>query len=689
MCGIAGWVDSKRRWSPEQRERIACEAGNAMRQRGPDDGGVWVPSDAAITLSFRRLSVIDLSQNGSQPMKSADGRYTIVFNGEIYNSPELRREISQSGNYAHGYRGHSDTEVLLAAFQVWGVAGTLRKANGMFALGVWDSEERTLSLARDRLGEKPLYYGVFDGLLAFASELKVFRAFPNFEPVLDAPALHDYFRFGFIAGPNSIYRGIRKLQPGSMAVIDDSLKIQTQSYWDIGAVVERAVQQPFSGDETEAEEELELLLRDSIRRRMIADVPIGAFLSGGLDSSTMVAMMQAESPTPIRTFSIGFQEAEYNEAAAAKRIANHLGTHHTELILDAAEAQKVIPLLPTIYDEPLSDSSQIPTYLVSRLARQDVTVSLSGDGGDELFGGYDRYVWGARLWALMGRVPRWALRAGSKSLSTISPTQWERAVGWMQLALPPRYRWNNIGEKFQKLKNSLKLTDQEALYFGLVSQWENPESLFRQGATTPAAAHPSGRQAPASVTDVVDRMMFQDQTRYLCDDILAKVDRASMAVSLESRAPYLDHRLVEFAWTLPREWKLSHGVTKRILRQVLYQYLPPVLMKGPKKGFSLPVDQWLRKGLAEWADDLLSHERLHRTGIINSQLVRTRWQEHRKGKRNWQHTLWSVLMFQAWHEQWMNSSTNSGSAPVTKKETPINPISINPKIAAAGVIVHR
>jgi asparagine synthase (glutamine-hydrolysing) len=642
MCGIAGFG-----WSgngaPGDAAGIARRMADRVHHRGPDDADVWVDPAGGIALGHRRLSIVDLSPHGRQPMRSACGRFAIVYNGEIYNHRALRDELERAGA-ASRWRGHSDTEVMLAAVARWGVREAVRRFNGMFAFALWDTAERTLWLSRDRLGEKPLYYGWVGRVFAFASELKAFQALPDWRPAIDPGAVTLYFRYNCIPAPHTIYRGIAKLPPATLlrVPLDDArpgVVPGSDPYWSALESAEAGVGAPQ--EPRGALDRLDTLLRDAVALRMEADVPLGAFLSGGVDSSLVVALMQAQAARPVRTFTIGFTEEDYDEAASARAVAAHLGTDHTELYVTPAEAMGVIPSLPLIYDEPFADSSQIPTYLVSALARRHVTVALSGDGGDEVFGGYNRHAWVGRLWRSAGRVPVPVRRWGARVALGVAPARWDAVLG----ALRPLVAVSHPGDSVHKLAQVIDAPNAHAMYRGLVSHWDQPASLVL-GGHEPSS--PLDEARVAALPDVTDRMMYLDQVSYLPDDILVKVDRASMAVSLETRAPYLDHRVVEFAWTLPLGEKVSGGEGKRVLRRLLAQYVPRALTERPKLGFGVPIGAWLRGPLREWAEALLAPDRLRREGILDPVPIRRRWEEHLSGGRSWQYHLWDVLMFQAW-----------------------------------------
>jgi asparagine synthase (glutamine-hydrolysing) len=650
MCGIAGFLATH---TAEEGEQIVRRMAAQLSHRGPDDEDAWVDAPAGVALAHRRLSILDLSPAGRQPMHSATGRLVIVFNGEIYNWREVRAELERSA-LAPQWRGHSDTEVLLAACEVWGVEAAIKKCVGMFAFALWDRQERTLTLARDRMGEKPLYYGKAGGAIVFASELKALHRYPGFTAEVDRGALALYLRHNCIPAPHSIFAGIFKLPPGSMLTLrGDDWKSgdlpQPVSYWSVREAAERGERNPFEGTAEEAVAELERLLRDSVAAQMVADVPLGAFLSGGIDSSTVVALMQQQSSRSVSTFTIGFREQGYNEAEHAAAVARHLGTDHTELYVTPGEAIAVIPRLAELYDEPFADSSQIPTYLVSRLARQHVTVSLSGDGGDELFGGYNRHYWAARLWQKWGGVPRPLRAACASLLRALPPSTWDRVYSGVSRWLPKSLHYNTPGDKLHKLAEVLPVSCPEDIYLNLVSHWKDPTAAVI-AALEPLTAV-TNREAWASLRDFESRMMFLDSVTYLPDDILTKVDRASMGVSLEARVPLLDHRVVEFSWRLPLSMKIRAGQGKWILRQLLYRHVPREIVERPKAGFGMPIGDWLRGPLRDWAETLLDERRLTAEGFIRPQPVRALWSDHLAGRSNWAYHLWDVLMFQSWLER--------------------------------------
>ncbi|MBN2139776.1 MAG: asparagine synthase (glutamine-hydrolyzing) [Desulfovibrionaceae bacterium] len=630
MCGITGV------FSPH--ESIPAEAGDALRamaeslaHRGPDASGVWLDPEAGCGLGHRRLSIIELSPLGGQPMVSSCGRYVLVFNGEVYNFKALRRELEALGRV---FRGGSDTEVALEAVAHWGLEQALERFVGMFALAVWDRGQRVLRLARDRLGIKPLYYGWTAGrkLFVFGSELKALKAWPGFDNQLDRDALALFFRYGYVPGPHSIYREVSKLMPGRVLSLGKGeAEPRIRTYWSAEEVWSRGAARPFAGTEAEAVDGLEALLKDSVALRMIADVPLGAFLSGGVDSSLVVALMQAQSSRPVRTFSIGFKERRFNEADHARAVAGYLGAEHTELCLSPQDLLEVVPDMPRHWDEPFADSSQIPTFCVSRLARQGVTVSLSGDGGDELFNGYDRYHFIDRVWRLAHRVPRTArkvLAATGKAL----PESLYLVLG----RLGPKIRWR---------LDALGCKDFQDFYRYLFSHHRDP-ARFVLGAREPQTAFT--RPLAASGLDRYQVMSLLDLLAYLPDDILTKVDRASMAVGLEARVPILDHRVVELAACLPTTMKVKAGRGKWVLRQVLYRHLPRQLVDRPKMGFGVPVEDWLAKDLREWCESLLDPAMIRAQGFLDVDEVGRMWRGYLGGQKNWCHQLWDVLMFQAW-----------------------------------------
>jgi asparagine synthase (glutamine-hydrolysing) len=648
MCGICGWIDYSISNQNDYRSTIE-RMNNSLLHRGPDSGGIWVDENAGIALGHRRLAIVDLSLEGHQPMVSASGRYIIVFNGEIYNFLELRQDLEKLG---HHFRGSSDTEVMLAAFTEWGIEPAVKRFNGMFAFALWDRQERVLHLGRDRLGEKPLYYGWVGQTFLFASELKALKAHPNFSAEINRDALALYVRHCYIPAPYSIYQGIYKLPPGCLLTVRSPQKVQPIPYWSAKSAAISGISQPFLGSETEAIQQLDTLLRNAVNLRMMADVPLGAFLSGGVDSSTIVALMQAHSNKPVKTFTIGSYEKSYNEAEHAKAVAQHLGTDHTELYITAEDALAVIPQLPTIYDEPFSDSSQIPTFLVSQLTRQQVTVSLSGDGGDELFAGYNRHFRGRHFWQKLGWIPPTARKIGASIITQFSPETWNFLFKKGERFIPNEFKLRQPGERLQQLARILASQNPQEFYTSLVSQCQNPEGVVLRSSEPPTEL--SDVNLWNELCNCTNCMMYLDTVTYLPDDILAKVDRASMGVSLEARVPYLDHRVVEFAWQIPLSMKIQNGMGKWLLRQVLDQYVPASLMERPKMGFAVPIERWLRGELRDWAEALLDERRLRQEGFFNPQPIRQKWEEHLSGRHDWKYYLWNILMFQSWLEQQNN-----------------------------------
>ena len=644
MCGLCGFLDPDSRRGTADARMIVERMSATLRHRGPDDGGFWVDAQAGLALGHRRLAILDLSPTGGQPMLSACGRLALAFNGEIYNHAALRRELGEH----QAWRGHSDTEVLLAALARWGIAETLPRLNGMFAFALWDRRSHRLTLARDRLGEKPLYYGRMHGCFLFGSELKALRAHPLWRGDVDRGALSLFLRLGYIPAPHCIYRGIRKLQPGSYLTLHSGEEPKIHSYWSAKSMAEAGQSKPFEGSRGDAADTLDNLLRDAVSLRMQADVPLGAFLSGGIDSSLVVGLMQAQSSNAVRTFSIGFHEQGYDEAVHAKAVARHLRTEHTELYVTPEETRAVIPLLPRLYDEPFADSSQIPTYLVCALARRSVTVSLSGDGGDELFAGYSRYLLARDTWSSLGWLPPRARRAATAMLTWPSARAWDRALRLGGALLPSHIATQASGARIHIAAGLLAQDRPEALYLRLVSHWPEPTAVVLGGEEPPMALTDSS-QWP-KLPDLVHRMMFLDSLSYLPDDILVKVDRASMGVGLEARVPLLDHRLFELAWRLPLDWKLQGKIGKQVLREILYRYVPRHLVDRPKAGFAVPIRAWLRGPLREWAEALLDAERLRREGFFDPSPIEKKWSEHQTGQRDWSFPLWNVLMFQAWLE---------------------------------------
>ncbi len=646
MCGIAGFWDRQPARAEDLQGRVVGMI-DTLRHRGPDDAGSFVDAAAGIALGTRRLAIIDLSAQGHQPMASSDGRYVVSFNGEIYNFSELRAGLEGLG---HRFRGSSDTEVFVASVQRWGVRATLARCNGMFGLAVWDNQERQLHLARDRFGEKPLYYGWAGSAFLFGSELKALRAHPAFRTEVDRDVLALYLRHNCVPAPFSAFKGIAKLPPGMFVTLGAStpptVLPEPEAFWSLCDVAEAGVAARWEGTEAEALVELDATLRDAVGIRMRADVPLGAFLSGGIDSSLVVALMHAHSASKVKTFTIAFEDAGYDEATDARRVASHLGTEHTELLMTAADALETIPRLPALYDEPFADSSQIPTAVLASLTREHVTVAMSGDGGDELFGGYNRYAWGERFWRLVEPVPRPLRGVAGALLGVVPPRVWDRGARRVQRILPRSFDLRLPGTKVHKVARVLPAADLHETYVLLASHAVQPERLVL-GAREPRSLLSRPTLWPASVGPV-ELMMYLDSMTYLPDDILTKVDRATMAASLEARLPFLDHRVAAFSWRLPPDLKVRGGTGKWLLRRLLYRYVPPELVDRPKAGFGVPLGDWLRGPLRPWAEELLDSRRIERDGYLAAEPVRRMWRQHLSGRFDRQYELWDVLMLQAW-----------------------------------------
>ncbi|MBM3999087.1 MAG: asparagine synthase (glutamine-hydrolyzing) [Planctomycetes bacterium] len=630
MCGICGWLDARDSIAAEpSRERIERMA-RALNHRGPDDRGHWVDADSRVALGHRRLSIVDLSPTGHQPMISRSGRWIIVFNGEIYNHADLRARL-ESRRVA--FRGRSDTEVLVEAIDHWGIATSVERLVGMFAFAVWDRAERALTLVRDRLGVKPLFHARFGSAFLFGSEIKAIRAHPAFAARVDRGAEGLFLAHGYIPSPHTAYDSVHKLPPGTMLRVtaDDRLRVgEPDAYWTMRDVVERGRESPFTGPIERAEEELHDRIRDSVRLHMVSDVPVGAFLSGGVDSSTVVAMMRQVATGPVRTFTIGFQESAVNEGEHARKVADHLGTEHVEFTVRPEDALDLIPSLVDQYDEPFGDSSAIPTCLVSRLTREHVKVCLSGDGGDELFAGYDRY---ARIESTYRQFRSW-------------PAWMRSAIEAVVPRLPGRFMSARWYRRALTLCDLLRAGSPQEMYVLLHTHWRRPQRVMKDGRL-PATIFHQPSQWPET-ENAIESMMFIDAITYLPDDVLTKVDRASMAVGLEARVPLLDHRLVEFAWRLPFAWKRQGEETKIALRRVLARYVPRPMFERGKAGFGIPLSQWLRGPLRDWAESLLDPRALESEGLLDAAAVRRKWREHCDGTSDWSHLIWDLLMWKAW-----------------------------------------
>lgn len=651
MCGFAGLLSTAgftRAELADHAERMIAP----IAHRGPDDRGTWIDEQAGIAMGFRRLAILDLSPQGHQPMRSPSGRFVIAFNGEVYNFAELRRELEPHGFV---FLGQSDTEVILAAFEHWGIRRAVQRFIGMFAIAVWDARRRELTLVRDRLGKKPLYVYREPGLITFGSELKALFAGPSFDRAIDRSALVSYLRYMCVPSPKTIFQRAIKLRPAHMMTVSDPTVLLPPScaYWSLEHAALDGLASPLAGDERDAIDQLDELLSDAVRCRLRSDVPLGALLSGGIDSSVVVALMQEASATPVKTFTIGFAEDTFDESRHAARVAEHLGTHHTELRMRAEDAHALVPRLAAIFDEPFADPSQLPTLLVSQLARQQVTVALCGDGGDELFGGYNRYLYGAQVLERVNRIPRLVRQPVGVGLGSVPAPTWER-LSHLTAAMVAAVPREHFGERIHKLGHLLNAGSMGEMYRSLLSAWQHPEALLSGTALPDGDVDPNARIVDGSEPSrVLERMMLADQLMYLPDDLLAKVDRTSMAVSLEVRAPLLDHRVAEFSWRLPRSLKVRGVLGKWILREVLYRRVPRRLIERPKMGFSVPIDQWLRGPLRQWAEDLLfSRDGAGDDAWLDRQAVRRAWAVLQDGHTQAGSALWAVVMFQAWREQW-------------------------------------
>jgi len=647
MCGLAGFFGKNR--SKVDIERNLLNMGNVIAHRGPDDSGLWHEKNKfSIGFVHRRLSILDLSKAGHQPMTSGSDRYVISYNGEIYNHIKLRQLIDKKTDFKQVWKGHSDTETLLACIEIFGVQGALNRIVGMFAFALWDCKHNSLVLARDRMGEKPMYYGLQNDTLLFGSDLKSLKQHPDFQGEINREAIALLMRYSYIPAPSSIYTGIYKLPPGSYVVFESPKSLaKPKYYWSIADVASGDSLNKDSCNYEQAVDKLDALLGDSIESQMMSDVPIGAFLSGGVDSTAITALAQSQSTVPIKTFTIGFDEELYNEAQYAKKISKYLGTDHTELYVSSKDALNVIKKLPDIYTEPFADPSQIPTFLVSEMTRSHVTVGLSGDAGDEIFAGYNRYILMDQYWNNLDKTPYLIRKFISKGIDKISPDRLNKLLLHAQKILPIKYQQTNIGEKLHKASIALKAKTPDELYRSMISRWQNPESLVIGVSHQQTVL---SHTLSSNEDNIVHKMMEIDSMTYLPDDILCKVDRASMFSGLESRAPFLDHRVVEFAWSLPLNYKIKNGVGKSILRDVLYKYVPKELIDRPKAGFGVPISDWLRGPLKEWANDLLNEDRLRSEGFFHVEPIKKIWLEHQQGVRNCQYQLWPILMFQLWLE---------------------------------------
>ena len=647
MCGITGFITSSN--NRKLHSKVIQGMVDKLEHRGPDDHGFWVDDSGQVALGHRRLAILDLSKSGHQPMHSETRRYILSFNGEIYNHLEIRKNLQESSMNTIKWDGHSDTETLLKAFEHWGVKKTIKASTGMFAFALWDKKEKKLFLSRDRLGEKPLYYGWQGDTFLFGSELKSLKSNPDFIGEVDRNSLTLFIRYNYVPSPYSIYQGINKLPPGNLLQFDQSSNkvVSLEPYWLLSDIAINGEKTPLRCSDSEALSLLESCLGDAVEGQHLSDVPLGAFLSGGVDSSLIVSLMKSRSKNPVKTFTIGFNESDFNEAKHAKSVANHLGTEHSEIYVSANDALNVIPTLPTLYDEPFADSSQIPTFLVSKIAKEKVKVVLSGDGGDELFGGYNRYLWSRSLLNKTSLIPNLARQGVSSVLTSIPSKYWDSMNNSISGFFPPKYRTKLIGDKIHKIARLISVEDDLDFYKGLVSQWQNPLDIVKGGIDE--NRYTSFGSNKKLFSDIEHRMMFMDTNTYLPDDILCKVDRAAMGVSLETRLPFLNHNVVRFAWQLPLNMKIRDKCGKWILRELLFKYVPQKLIDRPKQGFGLPIADWLRGPLREWVEDLINETRLIKEGYFHPEPILLAWQKHLNGE-NMHNQLWGVLMFQAWLE---------------------------------------
>jgi len=645
MCGFSGYFSCSS-FDQADSEKILSKMGSVIKHRGPDDYGIWYKNGTnSIGLVHRRLSILDLSKAGHQPMISSNNRYVISYNGEIYNHLELRTQLEVQSDFNYEWKGRSDTETLLVCIDNWGLEDTLNRLVGMFAFALWDSKDNSLTLTRDRMGEKPLYYGIQRDTLLFGSDLKSLKQHPDFQGEINRNSIALLMRYSYIPAPLSIYVGINKLLPGTFVRFHSPMSLaQPRYYWKFTDVINNV---NYSHGYDSATHKLDVLLGDSVEGQMLSDVPVGVFLSGGVDSATIAGLAQSRSASQVKTFTIGFDEGLYNEAQHAKKVARYIGTDHTELYVTSKDALEVIKKIPSIYTEPFADPSQIPMFLISEMAHNHVTVGLSGDAGDELFAGYNRYLLTDKYWRHLNKLSPSGRHLISESIERFSPDQLNSIFLSVQKILPTKHQQANIGEKLHKVSIALKAQTSDELYQTMVSRWQNPEELVLGTNRYQALINNS---IYSNTDNIIHGMMASDTTSYLPDDILCKVDRASMFAGLESRSPFLDHRVVEFAWSLPLGYKIKNGVGKSILRDVLYKYVPKNLIDRPKMGFGVPISDWLRGPLKEWASDLLNEDRLKKEGFFNVEMVKEKWLEHQLGVRNWQYQLWPILMFQLWLE---------------------------------------
>lgn len=648
MCGIAGFYNFEN-FSQEKIESIARQMGDSLTHRGPDSFGFWVDQTSEITFIHRRLSILDLSNAGNQPMHSPSGRYVITYNGEVYNHLALRKQIEKNHN-SITWKGSSDTETISCAIDCWGLVEAVKKFRGMFAIAIWDKQLKTLSIARDIAGEKPLYYGWQQNVFMFSSELKAMKKHPAFLGGINRDSIQMQMSLGCVPAPYSIYEGIFKLLPGNILTINLLNKTSKNDplvscFWSLEKVLLDKGINKFQGTYEDAADELEVLLKKSIKSQMLADVPLGAFLSGGIDSSLVVSLMQSQSIQPINTFTIGFEESKYNEANFAKNIASLLGTNHTEHYISPSEALAVIPSLPDLYDEPFSDSSQIPTYLVSKLAKKSVTVALSGDGGDELFGGYNRHIYSKRWGSAIQSTNPYLKKAIQKIILSLDPEKYNFLESFFSKSYMPKIKINNFSNYIDKISKALSASNNRQLYDSFTSHWQADEGLVL------GSKNMNSMFIQKPDLSLSEEMMFNDFISYLPNDILVKVDRAAMGLSLETRVPMLDQNIIEFAWNLPESMKIGRGEGKLILKKILDKHIPSELFNRPKQGFALPIEQWLRGPLVDWAESLIDKSRLDSESYFDSDVVHRKWSEHKSGKRNWQTEIWNVLMFQAWLER--------------------------------------